>query len=72
MQHVYRTKPSTINELKEIIEDFIKSIDPDIIRKACVSARKRFQVLTVEKGGRFEQKKKALSFPHFLMETTKC
>ena len=60
MKHMYRTKPSTINELKEIIEDFIKSIDPAFIRKACVSARKRFRIISVEKGGRFEHKKNAL------------
>ena len=60
MKHVYRTKSSTNNELKEIIEDFIKSIDPAFIRKACVSARKRFQIISVAKGGRFEHKKNAL------------
>ncbi len=60
MQHVYRTKPSTIDELKEIIEDFISSIDADMIKQACASGRKRFQMLVVENGGRFEQKKSAL------------
>ena len=60
MKHMYRTKPSTINELKEIIEDFIKSVDPDTIRKAYVSAKKRFQMLSVEKGEKLEHKKNAL------------
>ena len=60
MQHVYCNHHSTINELKEIVEDFIESIDPDMIRKACASARKRFQMLSAENGGRFEHKKSAL------------
>ena len=64
MQHVYPTQPSTIDELKEIVEDFISSIDADMIRKACASARKRFQMLVVENGGRFEHKKSALQ-PRF-------
>ena len=28
-----------ISDLKTIIEDFIASIDPDLIKKACASAR---------------------------------
>ena len=50
MHHVYRTQPSTIDSLKGIIEDFITSIDADMFRKACASARKRFLMLVVENG----------------------
>ena len=60
MKHVYRTKPSTSKKLKQIIEDFIKSIDPAFIRKACVSSSKRLQIISVAKGRRFEHKKNAL------------
>ena len=57
---MYRTKPLTIGELKEIVEDFIAFIDPDMIRKACASTSKIFQTLTVEYGRLFEHKKGAL------------
>ena len=67
MQHVYRNQPSTINELKEIVEDFIESIDPDMIRKACASARKRFQMLSAENGGRLETRE--VRYNLFLTET---
>ena len=60
MQHVYRIKPSSISDLKTIVEDFIASIDPDLIKKACASARKRFQMMKIENGGRFEHKKSVL------------
>ena len=53
MQHLYRTQTSTIDELKEVVRDFILSIIADMISKACASARKRFQLLVAENGGRF-------------------
>ena len=60
MQHVHCTQQSTIDDLKEIVQDFISSIDAYIIRKACCSARKIFQMLVVENRGRFEHKKSEL------------
>ena len=33
-----RIKPTSIPDLKAVVEDFVESIDPAIIRKACASA----------------------------------
>ena len=60
MQHIYRLKPSSIDDLKMIVQEFIQSIDPTIIKKACASTKERFQMLRIENGGRFEHKKNAL------------
>lgn len=60
MQHVYRIKPTSIADLKAVVEDFVESIDPAIIRKACASARKRFEMMMLENGGRFEHRMTAL------------
>ena len=35
MNHVYRTKPSTIENLKSIVNDFAESMDPDLVERAC-------------------------------------
>ena len=57
MNHVFRIKPSTIKELKPIevtIEDFSANIDPDLVSKACASAKLRFEKMRREKGGHSE------------------
>ena len=60
MQHVYRIKPTSIPDLKAVVEDFVECIDPIIIRKACASARTRFEMMIKENGRRFKHKKTAL------------
>ena len=60
LQHIYRIKPTLIADLKAAVEDFVESIDPAIIRKSCASARKRFEMMMLENGGRFEHKMTAL------------
>ena len=62
MQHIYRIKPTAIEDLKHIVDDFIECIYPEMIRRACASTRQRFQMLSME-NGRFEHKKSALK-PH--------
>ena len=59
MQHVYRVQPKLIEELKSVIEDFSQAVDFELIRKVCRSARTQFEILQLEKGGRFEHKKEA-------------
>ena len=58
MQHVYRIKPTSIADLKAVVEDFVESIDP--ARKACASARKRFEMMMLENCGSFEHRMTAL------------
>ena len=59
MQHVYRVQPKSIEELKSVVEDFSQAMDSQLICKVCRSARTRFEMLQLEKGGRFEHKKQA-------------
>ena len=60
MQHVYRIKPKSISDQKTVVEDVLECIEPAIIRKACTSARTRFELMIRKNGGRFEHKKTAL------------
>ena len=60
MQHVFRVKPTSIEDLKHIVEDFLECIDPEMVKRACASTRQRFEMLRMENGGRFEHKKNAL------------
>ncbi len=51
MPEIFRSKPSTIDALKAIVQEFILSIDPDIIRKSWSSTRTRYEIVILEKGG---------------------
>ena len=42
MNHVYRTQPATIDDLKSIVNDFARNMDSEMVSKACKSARARF------------------------------
>ena len=57
MNHVFRVGPSTIDNLKGMVEDFAKAMDPEHIRKVCGSARTRFQMMRKAGGGHFEHLK---------------
>ena len=57
MNHVFRVRPSTIDDLKGVVEDFAKAMDPELIRKVCGSARTRFEMLRKSGGGHFEHLK---------------
>ena len=54
IDHVFRTKLATIDDLKCIVNDFAENMDPDLIRKVNSSARLRFEKLRHELGGHFE------------------
>ena len=54
MNHVHRTKPSTIENLKSIVNDFAESMDPDHVQRACECAKLRFEKMRQKLGGHFE------------------
>ena len=60
MNHIYRCKPKDMEELKVMVEDFSQSMDEEMIRKVCGSARERFQMLEKVQGGHFENQKRKL------------
>ena len=57
MNHVFRVRPSTIDKLKGVVEDFAKAMDPELIRKVGGSARTRFEMMRKAEGGHFEHLK---------------
>ena len=54
MNHVYRVKPETIDQMKSIVNDFSASMDSNLIKKVCGSARKRFGQMREAYRGHFE------------------
>ena len=42
MNHVFKVKPNSLDELKSVMRDLAYAMDPDIIKKACGSVRSRF------------------------------
>ena len=54
MNHVFRTKPSTIDDLKKVVDEFAGAMDPNLVRKVCISARGRFERMKQVIGGHFE------------------
>ena len=52
MNHVFRINPSTIKDLKNIVNDFAQANDTDLILKVYASTRTRFEKMHKSKGGR--------------------
>jgi len=44
MNHIFRARPSTIDDLKKVVEDFAEAMDSEFIGKVCSSARTRFEM----------------------------
>jgi hypothetical protein len=55
---VYRRKPSTIDELKDVVEEVCETIGPEMIKNAAANFRKRAEFCVAENGGHFEHKMK--------------
>ena len=57
MAHIFRCKPSTMAELKVLVNRFGESMDKELIRKVCGSTLDRLRMLEIVKGVNFENKK---------------
>ena len=55
MNHVFRVKPNSMEDLKSVVNDFAHAMDPDLVKKVCRSARSRFEKMQTQRGGHFEQ-----------------
>ena len=53
MNHVFRIKPSTIEDLKNIVNDFAHAMYKDLVLKVSASTLSRFEKMHQEKGGHF-------------------
>ena len=54
MQKVWEAKPSNINELKSIVENFFVNLSPDFVKKCVANIQKRATLCVQQKGGHFE------------------
>ena len=54
MQKVWKAKPSTIKQLKKVVEDYFASLDSDFINKCVRNMKKRAHFCIQENGGHFE------------------
>ena len=54
MMHVRRRKPTTIDELKETVEDVARTIPEEMIREAVANIRKRCRACEAASGDHFE------------------
>lgn len=57
MNHVFRCKPRTLDQLKMMVNDFSQNMEADMIKKVCSSVKKRFRMVEMVAGGHFENKK---------------
>ena len=53
---VLRTKPTTLDELKEEVEAFCETVSGDVVEKSIMNIVKRIKYCAAEKGGHFEHK----------------
>ena len=51
---VRRVKPSTLEELKEVVSDFVASLDDEDVRRAVRDVRPRAELCIKMDGGHFE------------------
>ena len=45
MNHIFCSKPSTMEQLRQMVRDFSQSMDKELIRNVCGSTRDRFRML---------------------------
>lgn len=51
---IFRQKPQTISQLKDVVEDFARNMDEDLLRRMARSTRRRAELCCAEQGGHFE------------------
>ena len=56
LQEIRRVKPASLEELKEVVNNFCERLNPDEVRRAVRHIRRRAQEET--EGGHFERKLK--------------
>lgn len=54
MSYVHRYQLSSLSELKSIVNEFAKEVDQDMVKRACGSARGRFEKMKAANGSHFE------------------
>ena len=57
MNHILRSKPSKMEQLKLMVWDFSHTMDKEVNRKVWGSSVDRFRMLEMVKRGHFENKK---------------
>ena len=54
MMHVHRVRPQTINKPKEVVEDMVRTIPEEMIRKTVANIRNRERACIMANGDHFE------------------
>ena len=54
MQKVWEVQPSTIEDLKTVVEDYFASLTPDFVNKCVLNIKKRAKLCIKARGGHFE------------------
>ena len=54
MAKVWEAKPTSKQELKNVVEQFFSSLSPDFVKKCTLNIRKRAQLCVQQKGGHIE------------------
>ena len=54
MQKVWEVQPTTIEGLKEVVQDFFASMEPDLVKRSVLNIKKRAKLCIKAKGGHFE------------------
>ena len=61
LREIARVKPNTINDIKELVTDYLASLDRDEVRRAVLNINKRARACIKVGGGHFEHKLKKLT-----------
>lgn len=52
--HIIQCEPKTLQELKELVEEFARNMDEDMVRRMARHTRRRAELCRSERGGHFE------------------